>query len=38
MLLTFALHGYLTGAQVKPALPRLEEESRMILSFMRSLR
>jgi len=38
MLLTFSLHGYLTGAQVQPALPRLEQESRMILSFMNSLR
>jgi four helix bundle protein len=36
MLLAFSLHGYLTGAQVQPALPRLEQESRMILSFMNS--
>jgi len=38
MLLIFSRHGYLTGDQVNPALPRLEEESRMILAFMRSLR
>ncbi len=38
MLLIFSRHGYLTVAQVTVLLPRLEEESRMILSFMRSLR
>lgn len=38
MLLTLSLHGYLTTAQINPLLPPLEEESRMILSFMRSLR
>jgi len=38
MLLIFSRQGCLTAAQVNPLLPKLEEESRMIWSFMRSLR
>jgi len=38
MLLLLSKHGYMARPEVEPLLPRLEEESRMIFSFMRSLR